>query len=61
MDYSTAKRCFKENLDLFGNPQNEPEKFNLYNGLVELTEAIECDMLEIKDQIQCLRQLIQNT
>lgn len=60
MDYYTARKCFAENIQLFGNPQEAPEKFNLYNGLVNLAEAIEHDMSNIKDQIQYLHNLIQN-
>jgi hypothetical protein len=36
-----AKKCFLENRNLFGNAQSEPEKYNLYNGLANLAEAIE--------------------
>lgn len=35
-----AIKCFDENRNLFGNPQQEPEKFNLYNGLAGLAEGI---------------------
>lgn len=35
-----AKRCFEENLRLFADPKTEPEKFNLYKGLVLLAEAV---------------------
>ncbi len=44
---ATAKACFKENLRLFGDSKSQPEKFNLYNGLVNLTTAIE----DIKNQV----------
>jgi hypothetical protein len=39
-DQLTATR-FAENLRLFGKPQAEPEKYNLYNGLVNLASAVE--------------------
>ncbi|MDO9530883.1 MAG: hypothetical protein Q7O12_01965 [Deltaproteobacteria bacterium] len=41
MGTNTAKKCFAENLQLFANAQSQPEKFNLYNGLHGLAEAIE--------------------
>ena len=34
----TAKKCFAENLRLYGN---DAEKYNLYNGLAKQAEAIE--------------------
>jgi X-X-X-Leu-X-X-Gly heptad repeat protein len=36
----TAIRCFQENRRDFGDPQVSPEKFNLYNGLANLAEAV---------------------
>lgn len=35
-----AKKCFVENIRLFANAQTEPEKFNLYNGLAALADAL---------------------
>ena len=52
MDYYTASECFKENLTLFSDPGATPEKFNLYTGLMNLTEAIEVDMRNIKNKLQ---------
>lgn len=48
-------KCFGENIRLFGDPQIDPEKFNLYNGLSNLAEAIE--RLEI--EVQSLQQEVQ--
>lgn len=36
----TARACFAENIRLFGNAKTQPEKFNLYNGLLNLADAI---------------------
>lgn len=41
MSSSAGKRCFAENVRLFGNANTEPEKFNLYNGLAQLASAIQ--------------------
>lgn len=40
MFINVAKKCFKENLRLFGNSKTQPEKFNLYNGLTHLADEI---------------------
>jgi hypothetical protein len=51
MSLDTAKKQFAENIQLFGNPNSQPEKFNLYGGLSNLAEAlqnIENDLYEIK-------------
>ena len=36
-----AKKCFAENIQLFADNVKEPEKYNLYSGLLELTKAIQ--------------------
>jgi hypothetical protein len=52
MSYERAKNCFNENISLFANPQSQPEKYNLYNGLTNLTNAIETDLGSIKDLLE---------
>jgi hypothetical protein len=47
-----AGECFLTNFRLLGGSDAEPEKYNLYKGLVELAaavEKIEDDMKDIKD------------
>ena len=56
MNIDTAKSCFKENIQRFGDPNNQPENFNLYNGLYCLSEAVS----ELKQQIGALRQEIRS-
>ena len=41
MQANAAKKCFGENITLFANAQTAPEKFNLYNGLYNLADAVE--------------------
>ena len=41
MSTLAAKKCFEENIRLFGNAQTNPEKFNLYTGLFNLANAIQ--------------------
>jgi hypothetical protein len=55
MTYLDALTCFKVNLEQFVNAQTEPEKHNLYAGLLNLTQAIEKDMLVIKEELQRVR------
>jgi len=54
----TALNCFQENIHLFGNAKTEPEKFNLYNGLAQIAEAIDAlaaDVEAIKKTISIQR------
>jgi len=41
MNFDYAKRQFEENIQLFSNPQTNPENFNLYNGLRNLAIGLE--------------------
>ncbi len=52
MSYEWAKNCFSENINLFASPQISPERYNLYNGLINLTAAIEIDLGSIKDLLE---------
>lgn len=50
MSIQTAIDCFAENIRLFApHPPSEPEKFNLYNGLVNLALAIQKMEMEINN------------
>ena len=40
MSFYDAERQFVENVKLFGNPQTQPEKYNLYNGLGNLARSL---------------------
>ena len=47
MSARVAKQCFLENLKCFAPcAENDPEKYNLYNGLVNLAEAM--DLINVK-------------
>jgi len=41
MSADVAKKCFLENIALFGNTQTQAENFNLYTGLAKLADAID--------------------
>lgn len=49
---NNAFKCFHENLQLFGNAHANPEKYNLYNGLANLAEAVK----ELQAEVKQLRQ-----
>ena len=52
MSAKDATNCFVTNFRLLGGADAEPEKYNLYKGLVELSKAvekIEDDLKDIKD------------
>jgi hypothetical protein len=54
MSMQSAINCFNENIQLFGNAQVEPEKYNLYRGLGELAHALQSvvnDIEEIKQKV----------
>ena len=51
---SDAKRMFVENLNAFGDKQSQPEKYNLYLGLIYLVasvEQIQQELEQIKQQL----------
>lgn len=51
---SDAKRMFVENLNAFGDKETQPEKYNLYLGLIYLmasVEQIQQELGEIKQQM----------
>ena len=41
LNLDLAAKCFKENRNLFSDPQKAPEKFNLYNGLENMAVMIQ--------------------
>ncbi len=56
INFNTAAKCFKENLQLFTNPQTNPEQFNLYSGLLSLAQG----MAQLESEVQALQQEIRN-
>ncbi len=56
-----AKKCFNENIQLFSNPESEPEKYNLYNGLLNLTQAVEDLQSQVRKIEQDIERIRQNT
>ena len=52
MSAKDAGNCFLTNFRLVGDPNTDPEKYNLYKGLIDLAaavEKIENDLTIIKD------------
>lgn len=50
MSASIAKKCFEENIRLFSNPNSQPEKYNMYNGLANLARAVG----DLEDKVRSL-------
>jgi len=48
---SSAKTCFIENREHFGSVHTQQEKYNLYNGLALLAEAVE----ELEHEIRVIK------
>jgi len=55
MSLYNAKKQFSENLRLFENAQTQPEKFNLYSGLVNLTDSLS----EIESSVSQIRNMVE--
>jgi hypothetical protein len=58
MSIETAIKCFEENLRLFGDSRTQPEKFNLYNGLAQLSKAVqsmEVELHRVRSEVESLR------
>jgi hypothetical protein len=54
MSTQSAIACFNENIKLFGNPQVEPEKYNLYRGFGEMADAIQ----RLEHEIAAIKKLV---
>ena len=52
MSYFEANKCFQENLKIIGEPENDPKMWNLNNGLLTLSDAIQHDLSLIRRDIQ---------
>jgi hypothetical protein len=48
MSYHVAETCFVENANMVGEPMNDPQTYNLNNGLANLSDAINSDLSQIK-------------
>ena len=51
---SDAKRMFVENLNLHGDEQAQPEKYNLYLGLIYLAASVE----QIQQDLEQIKQAL---
>lgn len=48
MSYYEVEKCIKENQDIIGDPTSDPLMWNLSVALLNLSEAIEYDLGQIK-------------
>ena len=51
---SDAKRMFVENLNAFGDKETQPEKYNLYLGLIYLVASVE----QIQQELEEIKQML---
>jgi hypothetical protein len=51
---SDAKRMFVENLNTFGDKETQPEKYNLYLGLIYLMASVE----QIQQELEEIKRMI---
>ena len=51
---TVAQDCFKENIQFFADPKTEPEKYNLYNGLMALADKID----EIESRLKKVNKIL---
>jgi hypothetical protein len=56
----SAINCFEENLRLFGDPQTDSEKYNLYNGLTGTARAIQYIDREVSEIKLAVDRIIRN-
>ncbi len=54
MNLHNAIKQFQENRRFFGNPSTEPEKYNLYAGLENLTVGLQ----DINDKLERIEHLL---
>ena len=60
MSYSAAKNCFTENWQAT-DPARDPATFNLYRGLIQLTEAIEADQARTQQLLAAILQRLEES
>jgi hypothetical protein len=51
---SDAKRMFVENLNAFGDKEMQPEKYNLYLGLIYLMASVE----QIQQELEEIKRIV---
>ena len=51
---SDAKRMFVENLNAFGDQKTQPEKYNLYLGLIYLVASVE----QVQQDLEQIKELL---
>lgn len=59
MSYDVARQAFEENKALIGDPANNPEMWNLCNGLRNLVSALQSDIAVLRHQVVMLTQVVE--
>ena len=56
MDFHDAQKQFQDNFNRFGSPDADPERYNLYAGLVNLTKGL----IAIESRLNAIEQELRN-
>ena len=59
MTYEKAKQCFDENIRAIADPDSDFHRWNLYSGLLALTNAVQTDLHDLHSQVQDLAHALQ--
>jgi hypothetical protein len=60
MHYDGAKKCFVENRNLVGiQPMNDPQNWNLNNGLNQFVEAVQSDLAQVNYKLDRILRALQ--
>ena len=59
-DYSGARKCFQENVNLVGpQPMIDPQNWNLNNGLEQFAAAVQADILDVHQKLDAILAVLQ--
>jgi hypothetical protein len=59
MSYQNARNCFQENVNLIGTqPMNDPQNWNLNNGLEQFTQAVQAQLTSMQRSIDNLHNTV---
>lgn len=59
MSYYQAKKCFKENVNVYIDSDKDPVMANLNTGLFQLAEALEQDLSQLEGTLSEIATLLQ--
>ncbi len=60
MSWNLANKLFRDSLKLIDQPERDPQMWNLHSGLLNLSEAIQKDLEDLRQKIERLGQDLQS-